>query len=325
MLRRYLTIRLLQIVPVLFAIVTINFLIIHLVPGDPAIILAGPDANQQYINSIRQQFGLNKPIIDQYFIYIYNLIQGNLGISVLSRQPVTTVVFQRVGATLLLMLTAWTVSLGLGIYLGTKVGLRKGSVLDRSLSIVTLTMYSIPVFWLAVMLVSVFAIHFQLLPIAGMINPVDPGVGIYYALDVGVHMILPVTCMVTFYMPQFYQLTRVSVASTLEEDFPRTLQATGLEKTGVYSRYILKNAALPVITLAGLWLGYALTGAVLIEVVFDWPGLGILLFNSALARDYPVLLGIFIIASLMVVIVSLITDLVSVYLDPRLRLEKATF
>jgi peptide/nickel transport system permease protein len=324
MLRRYLIIRLLQVIPVLFAIVSIDFLIIHLVPGDPALVLAGPDASPQYINSVRAQFGLNKPLIDQYFIYIYNLLQGNLGISILSRRPVLDVVLERVEPTLLLMLTAWFVSLALGIFLGTKAGLRKGSVLDRILSVITLTMYSIPVFWLAVILVSIFAIRLNLVPIAGMTNVVTPGVGIGYALDVASHMILPITCMVTFYMPQFYQLTRISVASTLEEDFPRTLQAAGLGKTGVYSRYILKNASLPVLTLAGLWLGYALTGAVLIEVVFDWPGLGILLFNSALERDYPVLLGIFIVASVMVVIVALITDLIYVYIDPRMRYEKAT-
>jgi len=324
MLRRYILFRVLQIIPVLFAIVTIDFLIIHLVPGDPAILLAGPDASQQYIDSIRAQFGLNKPLIEQYFIYIYNLLQGNLGISVLSRQPVLQVVMERVGPTLLLMLTAWFVSLALGIYLGTKAGLKKGSVLDRVLSITTLTLYSIPVFWFAVFLVSLFAIRLDLLPIAGMVDPVNPGSGIAYALDVAVHMVLPITCMVTFYMPQFFQLTRISVASTLEEDFPRTLQAAGLGKTNVYSRYILKNASLPVVTLAGLWLGYSLTGAVLIEVVFAWPGLGILLFNSALSRDYPVLLGIFLVASVMVVVVALITDLIYVFLDPRVSYKKAT-
>lgn len=324
MLRRYVLVRILQVIPVLFAIVTIDFLIIHLVPGDPAVLLAGPNATPQYINSIRAQFGLNKPLVDQYFIYIFNLLQGNLGISVLSRRPVLDVVLERVGPTLLLMLTAWFLSLALGIYLGTKAGLRKGSVLDRLLSIATLTMYSVPVFWLAVLLVSLFAIRLDLLPIAGMVNAVNPGTGLAYGLDVAVHMILPVTCMVTFYMPQFYQLTRVSVASTLEDDFPRTLQATGLGKTSVYSRYILKNASLPVITLAGLWLGYSLTGAVLIEVVFAWPGLGILLFNSALSRDYPVLLGIFLVASVMVVVVALITDLIYVWVDPRVRYAKGT-
>ncbi|MGA3021801.1 MAG: ABC transporter permease [Thermoplasmata archaeon] len=323
-LQKYILTRVLQIIPVLLAIVTIDFLIIHLVPGDPAILLAGPDASQQYLNSIRAQFGLNKPIYEQYFIYIYNLLQGNLGISVLSRRPVLDVVLERVEPTLLLMLTAWFVSLVLGIFLGTKAGLRKGSLLDQSLSVITLTMYSIPVFWLAVMLVSLFALRLGIVPIAGMENVANPGVGIGYGLDVASHMILPITCMVTFYMPQFYQLTRVSVASTLEEDFVRTLQATGLEKTSLYSRYILKNASLPVITLAGLWVGYALTGAVLIEVVFDWPGLGILLFNSAISRDYPVLLGIFLVAAVMVVIVVLITDLIYIYVDPRMRYEKAT-
>jgi peptide/nickel transport system permease protein len=324
MLGKYLATRVLQIIPVLFAIVSIDFLIIHLVPGDPALVLAGPTASPAYLHSVRVQFGLDQPLIVQYFIYIANLLHGNLGISVLSRRPVLDVVLERVGPTLLLMIPAWFISLGLGIYLGTKAGLRKGSWLDRFLSIATLTAYSVPVFWLAVILVSVFAIRLQLVPIAGMTNPVNPGVGIWYILDVGSHMILPITCMVTFYMPQFFQLTRTSVAATLEEDFPTTLRAAGLEKTTVYSRYILKNAALPVVTLAGLWLGYALTGAVLIEVVFSWPGLGILLFNSALARDYPVLLGIFLIASLMVVIVALLTDIIYVFLDPRMRYGKAT-
>ncbi len=319
LLSRYIAVRLLQVVPVLLAIVTIEFLIIHLAPGNPALILAGPTANPAYIRSVEQQFGLNKPLIDQYFIYLWNLLHGNLGTSVLSREPVFQVVGERVGATLLLVLPAWAISLALGIYLGTKAGLKRGSWLDRGLSVTTLTLYSIPVFWLAVMLVAVFSIRLDLLPIAGIVYPVYPGAGLAYVLDVATHMVLPLTCMIVFYMPQFYQLTRTSVASTLEEDFPRTLQAAGLEKTSTFSRYILKNASLPVITLAGLWIGYSLTGAVLIEVVFAWPGLGILLFDSAVGRDYPVLLGIFLVASLLVVIVALVTDIVCVMIDPRLR------
>jgi len=125
--------------------------------------------------------------------------------------------------------------------------------------------------------------------------------------------------MVTFYMPQFYQLTRSSVIETLDEDFVTTLRATGLGKTSVFSRYLLKNASLPTVTLAGLWLGYSLTGAVLIEVIFAWPGLGRLLFDSATTRDYPILLGVFLVASIMVVVVALATDILYVYLDPRMR------
>lgn len=322
MLGRYILIRLLQIIPVLFAIVTVEFIIIHLAPGNPAIVLAGPTANPAYIRTINAQFGLNKPLIDQYFIYLWNLLHGNLGISVLTRLPVLQLVSERVGATLLLVLPAWTISLALGLFLGTKAGLRKGSALEQALSLTTLTFYSIPVFWLAVLLVASFAIRLGLVPIAGMVNPLNPGTGLSYVADVASHMILPLICMIAFYMPQFYQLTRNAVASTLEEDFPRTLQAAGLEKTSIFSRYILKNASLPVITLAGLWVGYSLTGAVLIEVTFDWPGLGILLFDSALGRDYPTLLGIFLVASILVVIVALVTDIVYLVLDPRMRYER---
>lgn len=323
MLGRYIAIRLLQVIPVLFAIVTIEFLIVHLAPGNPALILAGPTANPQYIKAVEAQFGLNKPLIDQYFIYLWNLLHGNLGTSVLYREPVVQVVGERVGATLLLVVPAWAISLALGIFLGTKAGLKRGSWLDRLLSLTSLTLYSIPVFWLAVMLVAVFAIRLNLVPIAGIVNPVYPGTGINYVLDVASHMILPLVCMIAFYMPQFYQLTRTSVASTLEEDFPRTLQAAGLERTSTFSQYILKNASLPVITLAGLWVGYSLTGAVLIEVVFAWPGLGSLLFNSALGRDYPVLLGIFLIASILVIVVALATDILCVLIDPRMRLGRS--
>ena len=317
--RRYLGVRLLQVVPVLFAIVTVNFTIIHLVPGDPAIAIAGPAASQAYIDSIHRQFGFDKSLPEQYVIYIANLLQGNLGLSVAARRPVLDVVMERVPATLLLVLTAWFVSLALGIFLGTKAGMRRGSLLDRALSLSTLTMYSIPVFWLALMLVSAFALHFRFFPISGMADTVYPAQGIALAFDIASHMVLPIAAMVAFYMPQFYQLTRSSVADTLEEDFVKTLQATGLQKTSTYSRYVLKNASLPTITLAGLWLGYSLTGAVLIEVIFAWPGLGRLLFDSALSRDYPVLLGVFIVASTMVVLVALLTDILYVYLDPRVR------
>lgn len=324
MLRKYVGLRLLQVVPVLFAIVTINFAIIHLAPGDPAIAIAGPAASQAYIDSIHRQFGFDRPLLDQYFIYIANLLQGNLGISVAARRPVVDVVAERVGATLLLVLTAWFVSLGLGIYLGTKAGMKRGSALDRTTSLSTLTLYSVPVFWLALMLVSLFSLHWRIFPISGMADTVFPSQGLGLAADVAKHMVLPIASMVAFYMPQFYQLTRSSVAETLEEDFVKTLQATGLQKTSVFSRYVLKNASLPTITLAGLWLGYSLTGAVLIEVIFAWPGLGRLLFDSAISRDYPVLLGVFLVASTMVVLVALVTDLLYVYLDPRVRLGRET-
>jgi peptide/nickel transport system permease protein len=319
MLRRYIVIRLLQVIPVLFAIVTINFFIIHLVPGDPAIAIAGPAASQAYIDSVRRQFGFDRPLLDQYFIYIANLLQGNLGISVAARRPVLDIVLERVPATLLLMLTAWFCSLGLGIFLGTKAGMRRGSRFDRAVSLSALTLYSIPVFWLALVFVSVFALHLRIFPISGMMNTVYPAQGLALVVDIGGHMVLPIISMIAFYMPQFYQLTRSSVADTLQEDFVKTLRAAGLQRTSTYSRYVLKNAALPTITLAGLWLGYSLTGAVLIEVIFAWPGLGRLLFDSALARDYPVLLGVFIVASVMVVIVALATDILYVFLDPRLR------
>ncbi len=322
MLRTYIVVRLLQVIPVLFSIVTINFFIIHLVPGDPAIALAGPAASPAYIESLRRQFGFDKPLLDQYFIYIANLLKGNLGISVVARRPVLDIVLERVPATLILMLTAWFSSLALGVFLGTKTGMRRGSRFDRAVSLFALTIYSIPVFWLALGLVSVLALRLQLFPISGMMNTVYPSQGLALVPDIGYHMVLPILAMITFYMPQFYQLTRTSVADTLQEDFVRTLRAAGLQRTSTFSRYVLKNASLPTITLAGLWLGYSLTGAVLIEVIFAWPGLGRLLFDSALGRDYPVLLGEFIVASTMVVLVALATDLLYTFLDPRVGYGK---
>jgi peptide/nickel transport system permease protein len=312
----------LQVVPVLFAIVTINFFIIHSVPGDPAIAIAGPAASQAYIDSVRRQFGFDRPLLDQYGIYIWNLLQGNLGISVAARRPVLDIVLERVPATLLLMLTAWFASLSLGIFLGTKAGMKRGSRFDRTVSLSLLTLYSVPVFWLALGLVSVLSLNLRLFPISGMMNTVYPAQGFALAVDIGYHMVVPLIAMVTFYAPQFYQLTRASVADTLQEDFVKTLRAAGLQRTSTFSKYVLKNASLPTITLAGLWLGYSLTGAVLIEVIFAWPGLGRLLFDSALSRDYPVLLGVFIVASTMVVLVALATDILYLFLDPRVRVGK---
>src|ERR1700704_5834925 len=272
MLRRYLAVRLLQVVPVLFAIVSINFFIIHSVPGDPAIAIAGPAASQAYIDSVRRQFGFDRPLLDQYGIYIWNLLQGNLGISVAARRPVLDIVLERVPATLLLMLTAWFASLSLGIFLGTKAGMKRGSRFDRTVSLSLLTLYSVPVFWLALGLVSVLSLNLRLFPISGMMNTVYPAQGLALAVDIGYHMVVPLIAMVTFYAPQFYQLTRASVADTLQEDFVKTLRAAGLQRTSTFSRYVLKNASLPTITLAGLWLGDFLTGAVPLEVIFAWPG-----------------------------------------------------
>lgn len=322
MLRRYLVTRVAQLIPLLFVILTIDFVIIHSVPGDPAIAIGGPTADQAFLDSVRKRFGLDKPLIEQYFIYMSNVIQGDLGFSYQSRRPVLDVVLERVGPTLLLMLTAWTASLMLGILLGTFAGMRKGAKADRALSIGALTLYSIPVFWLALMTVLMFGLNLRWFPISGMMDTVNPRQGIELVFDIISHMALPIIIMIAFYMPQFFMLTRSSVIDTQDEDFVKTLQATGLQYTTIGTRYVVKNASLPVVTLAGLWLGYSLTGAVLIEVIFGWPGLGRLLFDSAITRDYPVLLGVFFVASLMVVGVMLLTDIVYVYLDPRVRYGK---
>lgn len=317
---RYFLFRVLQMFPIALFIVIINFALIHMAPGDVSIVLAGEGADPQYMAAVRERYGLNKPLIQQLGAYIGQLLQGDLGLSFRTREPVIDIIAQRVPATLLLAGTALVLASVLGVVIGTIMARRPGSALDAAVSTISISLFSIPVFWLGLMLILLFAVTLRWLPSSGMMSIAGPREGIPYILDVARHMILPVLSLTAVWLGQYVRLSRSSVSETLAEPYVTTARAIGFSERRIMTRYALRNALLPIVTVLGLELGLLLSGAVLTETVFSWPGLGRLIYEAILSRDTPVIVGAFLIMSFTVMLAALLTDLLYATLDPRVRL-----
>lgn len=314
----YLLRRLAQMIPVVFVIIVINFTLIHMAPGDPAVVLAGEYASAEYIQSIRDAYGLEQPLIQQLGQYIVKIVQFDLGRSYSYNRPVIEIIMSRIPATLLLVVTAQVLGVVVGTLLGTFAAMRYPSRTDSLLSVVSLASYSMPVFWLGLMMILIFAVWTRWLPTSGMYDVASDATGLAALPDLLRHMVLPVSSlMLGWTVPTFLRLGRASVIEIAGEDFMLTARAKGLDEKAVYFKHALRNALLPTVTMAGLYLGLTLTGAVLTETVFSWPGIGRLMFEAVNSRDYPLLMGIFIFSSFLVVVASLLTDLVYAMLDPR--------
>ena len=319
-LRRYIFYRFLQLIPVIFIVIFINFLLIHLAPGDVAITLAGEDADPVYIENVREIYGLNKPFHEQLLIYLGQVLQGDLGLSFISRQPVLHEILERVPATLLLVGTSLIVAIVIGTTLGTLVAQRPGSLIDSILSSAAVAAYSITVFWLGLMLVLFFGVYLKWFPISGMYSLLVPKEGFDRVLDIAKHLVLPSIALSSVWIGQYLRLSRTSVAEVYNEHYIVTVKAIGFSSNTILLHYALRNALLPIVTIFGLQLGLALTGAVLTETVFSWPGLGRLIYDAILARDTPIIMGAYIVMSICVALASLITDLLYAVLDPRVEL-----
>ncbi|HLI12061.1 MAG TPA: ABC transporter permease [Alphaproteobacteria bacterium] len=317
---RYLLSRLAWAGPIILAILVINFLIIHLAPGDPIEALVGDfPAPPDYIASVRHQFGLDQPLATQLWLYLVNLAHGNLGFSFANRQPVLGLLLDRARFTLLLMLPALTLAAILGVVLALTAAPRAGSAYDGAITAVSLFGYSVPIFWLGQVLIVLFAIDLRWLPAQGMISLREQPTGMAAVLDVLWHLILPAFSVTIYYVAVVARVARASVLDVLHQDFILTAKSKGLPRRQVLWRHVLPNALIPVITVIGYNFGYSLTGAILVETVFAWPGLGNLFITSISNRDYPVLQGIFLLTALTVVLANLITDLLYGAVDPRVR------
>ena len=319
-LRRYILFRALQLIPVTLVVIVLNFLLIHLAPGDIAIILAGDSADPAYLAVIRARYGLDLPFHDQLWRYLVQVASGDLGISFRSREPVFSEIMSRVPATLLLVGTSLLLSVVLGTWIGTWIARRPGSALDSWVSAGAVALFSVPVFWLGLMLVLLFSVRIPLLPGMGMASVDGPREGIGRVLDVAQHLVLPVLALMTVSVGQYVRLARSAVAEVMGESYITTARAIGYPERTILMRHALRNALLPVVTVLGLQLGLMLTGAVLTETVFSWPGLGRLIYDAILARDTPVIMGAFIAMSITVALAALVTDLVYAALDPRVKL-----
>ena len=319
--RAYVARRIVETVIVIFFVMFINFFIINLAPGDPARIMTGEFgyASPEYVEMIRKKWGLDKPLHERFLIYLKNVLRGDLGYSYGYLAPVAQLIVERIPATLLLMLTGIFMAFTIGLLTGSYAGRRMNSRADVTLSFISLLLWSMPVFWLGLILVLVFSVWLGLFPSCGMMSVRVEYHGIWRYLDILWHLALPATTLALVELPIYFKIVRASVIEQASEEYVRTFRAVGMKEDRVFKRYVLRNALLPPVTMLGLHLGYVLSGAVLIEVVFGWPGLGRLLLEAVYRRDYPVLMGMYLITSICVALANLATDLVYMILDPRIK------
>jgi peptide/nickel transport system permease protein len=318
---RYVFRRLLQAIPVVLGVVVLNFLLLQLAPGDAATVLAGEagGAPAEYVQALRQRFGLDKPVPVQLALYVKNILALDLGYSFRNQSPVLPLILARLSATLLLMGTTLVLSLGIGVLLGLMAAVWVRSWKDHLISVAAIIAYAMPLFWIGLMLILLFAIKLDWLPTSGMEDAAAFYEGWERVVDIARHLILPAVTLSLFYMALYARLMRATMLEQRGLDYVTTARAKGLSERQITLRHVLRNALMPVVTVAGVQVGGLLGGSVVVESVFAWPGLGQLAFQALFARDLNLLLGIFFISSCLVVAINIVVDVVYVLLDPRVR------
>lgn len=314
----FLLARLAQAVPVVLAIAALNFLLLHLAPGDAADVLAAGHGTREAVDELRRAFGLDKPLWQQFLIFVWRLASFDLGMSFVQNRPVLALVGERLGATLLLMLAAIAIAFVVGLLLGILAARKHRGWTDTFLSVAALVIYATPQFWLGLMLIVLFSLTFGIFPSGGM-QTIGASFGpLASALDVAQHLVLPATTLGLFYVAVYTRLMRTAMLEVLSLDYITTARAKGLSELRLAFTHAARNAMLPVVTLLGVQVGHLLGGSILVETVFGWPGLGRLVLDSLLQRDLNLLLGILFLSSVVVVLTNLVIDFVYAWLDPRL-------
>ena len=327
--------RLFHLILILIGVSILVFLMLRLIPGDPAHLLLGEFASPQDIARIREKLGLDSSYPYQYFIYIRNLLKGDMGVSIRSGVPVSEEMFIRFLATVELSIAAMLISSFIGIMAGVISSVRKYSIFDYFSMVMALVGISMPIFWLGLMLMYLFSVKWGILPMMGRFT-----MGLDYHSVTGLvildslfsgnlhlffnslkHLVLPAFTLATIPMAIIARMTRSSMLEVILKDYIRTARAKGLSHGAVIFKHALKNAFLPIVTVIGLNLGLLLGGAVLTETIFSWPGLGRYVVDSLLARDYPAVQGCILLFAVIMVIMNLVVDVVYFYLDPRLRID----
>ena len=320
---RFLGRRVVKSLLVLAAIAIFNFFLVRAAPGDPAELLAGMSgaADAATGAKLRADFGLDQPILTQLGRYLSDIAALNLGYSMVRQAPVAELIMAHLPQTLLLTLTAFVLALVAGIFLGVQAALRVGKWGDSAISTLAMLFYATPSFWIGLMLVLLFSVNLGWLPPFGYETVGAGYTGLARMFDISRHLTLPALTLGLFYMAIYARLTRASMLEVSHMDFVKTARAKGMPEGMVIRKHVLRNALLPVITFAGLQAGSLIGGAVLIETVFAWPGIGRLAFDALLQRDYAVLLGVFFVASVIVVAINVLTDIVYSLVDPRIELK----
>lgn len=315
--------RLLHAVPTVLAIVVLNFLLLQLAPGDAAEVLAGEagSATPEYMAQLRSKFGLDHAVWMQLLLYVERVVTFDLGFSFRHGMPVAELMLARLGPTLLLMGTVLVLSIGVGVLLGSLAARNLNRWQDNLISSLTVLAYATPVFWAGLMLIVVFSIKLGWFPTSGMQKVAAFYEGFDRVKDIAHHLVLPAVTLTLFYLALYTRLMRASVLEQLTMDYVVTARAKGLTERQIVRRHVLRNAMLPVVTMAGVQVGAILGGAVVVETVFAWPGLGLLAYESLFARDLNLLLGIFFVSTCLVVAVNLLVDLAYSALDPRIEMR----
>ena len=315
--------RLLQAVPIVIGIVVLNFLLLQLAPGDAATVLAGEagGAPPEYVAQLRERFGLDRPVHVQLLLYVQNVLMLDLGYSFRNSMPVAQLIFARLGPTLLLMGTTLIVSVLSGVLLGLLAATAVNTWRDRLISVTAVIAYATPLFWIGLMLILLFSIKLEWLPTTGMEDVVAFHEGWARVFDIAQHLVLPTITLSLFYMALYTRMMRAAMLDQRGMDYVVTARSKGLAERLITYRHVLRNAVLPVVTMAGVQVGSLLGGSVVVESVFAWPGLGQLAFQSLFARDFNLLLGIFFLSACLVVLVNLAVDLVYMQLDPRIKVS----
>lgn len=309
-----------QAVPTILGIIVLNFFLLKLAPGDAADAMAAQDgsATAESMIALRQRFGLDNPVLVQLLSYLNNLAHFSLGNSPRWGVSVVELIGQRLPGTLSLMAVALVIAIVIGLALGAVMASFAGKLPDRLISIVSLLFYSVPGFWVGLMLIVLFSVTLGWLPTGGAGAIGSRLTGFAAILDKARYMVMPATSLALFYVAIYARLTRASMLEVRSQDFVRTAQAKGVSPFLVTTRHVLRNALIPITTLAGMHVGSMLGGAVVVETVYNWPGLGRLAFEAVMGRDFTVLLGILLLSSLLVITANALVDILHAWLDPRI-------
>jgi len=317
-LRWFITRRILQSVPLILGVIILAFILIHLTPGDVTQIITGDTAvSPEYLSKLRAELGLDRPLYEQLVLYLAQAMRGNLGYSFISRQTVLSLILERLPITLLLVFVPLVFSSMIGIFLGVLASQKQYSFIDNTASLISVIGFSIPVFWLAQILLIVLSVQLRWFPVQGFMDVRANLQGLDLYLDIIHHAVLPSVALGAVQLALVTRITRASMIEILSQDYIVWARSKGLSEITITFRHALRNALLPVATVVGYNFGFLLTGAILVETVFAWPGLGRLLVDAIFFHDYPVITGQLIFISTMVA--NLVTDLVYGILDPRIR------
>lgn len=318
---KYIVKRILIGILTLFIAITLTFLIVRFMPGDPVLMLVNEEMTPEQAQVLLEEFGLDKPVIVQYGLYMKAIMKGNLGTSFYYRAPVTELILERLPWTLLLVLTAQFFSAVIGIPFGVTAGANKGSKRDQFINAFTIFGISVFIPWLGVTLLNIFGVHLQWFPIGNAYDPILKGQGFAYYKDVAYHLVLPALTLSIVYLANYVLYMRSSMIDVLGEDYIRTARSKGMKKSRVIWYHGVRNALIPSVTMIALMFGRMVGGAVLTETVYAYPGVGRMIFTAVGQQDFPVLQGAFIILAVSVIAMNIIADIAIAYLDPRIKID----